>query len=61
MTDQEVYIEELKVDLPGKTIFRTVYFKGEKTREAKIPIGVETEITGADGRTYKVKLLYVQF
>jgi len=53
MADAEAYIEELKVDVPGKTVYRTVYINGEKTREAKIPIGVATDITGADGRTYK--------
>lgn len=56
MADPDAYIEEFKVDLPGKVVYRTVYINGEKTREAKIPIGVETEIIGADGRPYKVKL-----
>ena len=53
MTDPEAYVEDLKVDQANKTVSRTVYINGEKTREVLIAIGSEKEITGADGRTYK--------
>lgn len=55
MADPESYIEEFKVDVPGKTVYRTLYINGVKTREVKLPIGVETDLPGADGRPYKVK------
>lgn len=57
-TNPDAYVEDFKVDLPGKTIFRAAYVNGEKKREAQIPIGVETDVTGPDGRPYKVNWLH---
>jgi len=57
-TNPDAYVEDLKVDLPGKTLFRSQYSNGEKFRESKIPIGVETDATGPDGRPYKGTLTF---
>lgn len=57
-TNPDAYGEEFKVDLPGKTLFRTQYINGEKFREITFPIGVETDETDPDGRPYKGTLTF---
>ena len=52
-TNPDAYMEDFKVDLPGKILHREQYINGEKFREAKIPLGVENDVTTPDGRPYK--------
>lgn len=54
-SNPDAYKELLAIDAGAGTASRTAFINNEKKREMTVKVGVETEVTLADGRTAKVR------